>query len=50
VFRKQRMNERTEMGRARRAMQRCIAERHTAEDEYWRERVGPSWRTNGAAA
>ncbi len=33
VFRKQRMNERSEVQRARRAMQRCIEERHTAEDD-----------------
>lgn len=32
VFRKQRMNERSEVQRGRRAMQRCIEERHTAED------------------
>jgi phage-related protein len=32
-FRKQRMNERTEVQRARRAMQRCIDEGHTAEDD-----------------
>ena len=30
VFRKQRMTETAELERARRAMQRCIAERHTA--------------------
>jgi phage-related protein len=33
VFRKQRMNERAEVERARRAMQRCIKERHRAEEE-----------------
>lgn len=33
VFRKQRMNERAEVIRARQAMQRCIEEQHTAEDE-----------------
>lgn len=33
VFRKQRMNERSEVARARRAMATCIAERHTAEEE-----------------
>jgi len=33
VFRKQRMNERNEVARARRAMQRCIDEQHTAEDD-----------------
>jgi hypothetical protein len=32
VFRKQRMNERNEVLRARTAMQRCIAEGHTAEE------------------
>lgn len=32
VFRKQRQNERAEMQRARRAMERCIAEDHTAEE------------------
>ncbi len=33
VFRKQRMNERTEITRARAAMVRCIAEGHTAEED-----------------
>ena len=33
VFRKQRMNERHEVERARQAMQRCIAEGHTAEED-----------------
>lgn len=33
VFRKQRMNERTEIARARAAMVRCIAEGHTAEED-----------------
>jgi phage-related protein len=32
VFRKQRMSERAEVERARKAMQRCIDEQHTAED------------------
>ena len=32
VFRKQRMNERNEVLRARTAMQRCIAEGHSAEE------------------
>lgn len=32
VFRKQRMNERHEVERARTAMRRCIAEGHTAEE------------------
>jgi hypothetical protein len=32
TFRKQRDNERTEVSRARAAMARCIAERHTAEE------------------
>ncbi|HMS12948.1 MAG TPA: type II toxin-antitoxin system RelE/ParE family toxin [Microthrixaceae bacterium] len=32
VFRKQRMNERTEIARARGAMARCINEGHTAEE------------------
>lgn len=32
VFRKQRQNERAEVRRARQAMQRCIAEGHTAEE------------------
>jgi hypothetical protein len=32
VFRKQRQNERTEVQRARWAMTRCIAEKHTAEE------------------
>jgi hypothetical protein len=33
VFHKRRDRERAEVERARRAMQRCIAEGHTAEDE-----------------
>ncbi len=33
VFRKQRMNERHEIERARTAMGRCIAEGHTAEED-----------------
>ena len=33
VFRKQRMNERTEITRARAAMVLCIAEGHTAEED-----------------
>jgi hypothetical protein len=33
VFRKQRQNERVEVPRARRAMERCIAEGHTAEED-----------------
>ncbi|WP_040494019.1 type II toxin-antitoxin system RelE/ParE family toxin [Ilumatobacter nonamiensis] len=33
VFRKQRQNERAEVQRARRAMERCIAEGHTAEED-----------------
>jgi len=33
VFRKQRQNERTEMRRARKAMTRCVAEDHTAEED-----------------
>lgn len=33
VFRKQRMNERTEIARARTAMARCIDERHTAKED-----------------
>jgi hypothetical protein len=33
VFRKQRMNERAEIVRARDAMTRCIEEKHTAEGE-----------------
>lgn len=33
VFRKQRRRERAEIDRAERAMQRCIAEGHTVEDE-----------------
>ena len=33
VFRKQRMNERQEVKRARAAMARCIAEGHTAEED-----------------
>ncbi|MEV0343679.1 type II toxin-antitoxin system RelE/ParE family toxin [Nocardia sp. NPDC050713] len=32
VFAKQRMRERAEIERARRAMERCMAERHTAEE------------------
>ena len=32
VFRKQRQNERAEVRRARQAMERCIAEGHTAEE------------------
>lgn len=32
VFRKQRSNERSEVARAKLAMRRCVAERHTAED------------------
>ncbi|MFF0531461.1 type II toxin-antitoxin system RelE/ParE family toxin [Nocardia amikacinitolerans] len=32
VFAKTRMRERAEIERARRAMERCIAERHTAEE------------------
>ena len=32
TFRKQRQNERAEVQRARRAMERCIAEGHTAEE------------------
>lgn len=32
-FRKQRMNERAEIERARAAMRRCVEEQHTAEDE-----------------
>jgi phage-related protein len=34
VFRKQRMNERAEVDRARRAMARCIDERHMAEEDH----------------
>lgn len=34
VFRKQRRNERLEVRRARRAMSRCIAEAHTAQEEF----------------
>ena len=34
VFRKQRMRERAEIARARRAMQECERERHTAEEEH----------------
>lgn len=33
VFRKQRMNERHEIERAREGMRRCIAEGHTAEED-----------------
>ena len=33
VFRKQRQNERAEVQRARRAMERCVAEGHTAEED-----------------
>ena len=33
VFRKQRMNERSEVARARRAMATCITERHTTEED-----------------
>lgn len=33
VFRKQRMREDAEVDRARRAMQRCIAESHTADED-----------------
>lgn len=33
VFRKQRQNERAEVRRARQAMERCIAEGHTAEED-----------------
>ena len=33
VFRKQRMNEKVEVRRARDAMRRCIAEGHHAEDD-----------------
>lgn len=33
VFRKQRMNERHEVNRARDAMARCIRERHAAEED-----------------
>jgi phage-related protein len=33
VFRKQRMNERAEIERARRAFERCVEEQHTAEGE-----------------
>ena len=33
TFRKQRQNERREITRARTAMERCIAERHTAEKD-----------------
>lgn len=33
VFRKQRMNERAEVERGRRAMARCAAEAHTAEED-----------------
>jgi hypothetical protein len=33
VFRKQRMREDTEVQRAWRAMQRCVAEAHTADEE-----------------
>ncbi len=34
TFRKQRQNERAEVQRARRAMERCIAEGHTAEEDH----------------
>lgn len=33
VFRKQRQNERTEVQRARRAMQRCVDEGHTLDED-----------------
>jgi len=33
VFRKQRMNERHETDRARKAMARCIEEGHTAQED-----------------
>lgn len=33
VFRKQQMREQRELARARRAMQRCIAEGHTVDEE-----------------
>jgi hypothetical protein len=33
VFRKQRMNERVEVERARRAMAACLVEGHIAEEE-----------------
>ncbi|WP_338771030.1 type II toxin-antitoxin system RelE/ParE family toxin [Nocardia vulneris] len=33
VFVKSRMRERAQVGRARRALDRCIAERHTAEED-----------------
>jgi len=33
VFRKTRQRERTEVARAYAAMERCLAEAHTAEDE-----------------
>jgi hypothetical protein len=33
VFRKQRQNERAEVQRAIRAMERCIAEGHTTEED-----------------
>jgi hypothetical protein len=33
VFRKQRQNERAEIRRARKAMARCVAEDHTAEED-----------------
>ncbi|MGZ0219034.1 MAG: type II toxin-antitoxin system RelE/ParE family toxin [Acidimicrobiales bacterium] len=33
VFRKQRQNERAEVRRARKAMTRCIAKNHTAEED-----------------
>ncbi|MDP9335985.1 MAG: type II toxin-antitoxin system RelE/ParE family toxin [Actinomycetota bacterium] len=33
VFRKQRMNERHEVERARTVMRRCVAEGHTAEED-----------------
>jgi hypothetical protein len=35
VFRKQRQNERNELQRARWAMNRCITEGHTAEEDHW---------------
>jgi len=36
VFRKRQMRERAEVARARRAMERCIREEHTAEEGYRR--------------
>jgi phage-related protein len=33
VFQKQRQNERAEVDRARRVMARCVAQRHTADEE-----------------